>query len=146
MRKTADRVRHALSFEIIALVIVTPLGALVFDKPISDVGVVALVGATVATLWNYAYNLAFDIILNRLTGTTLKTLPARIVHALIFETGMLALLLPFFAWYLQIGLWEAFVMDLSFAIFYLVYTFVFNWAYDRLFPLPEWSETQASVS
>lgn len=46
MRKTADRVRHALSFEIIALVIVTPLGALVFDKPISDVGVVALVGAT----------------------------------------------------------------------------------------------------
>lgn len=146
MRKTADRIRHALSFEIIALFIITPLGAMAFDKPIADVGVVALVGATVATLWNYGYNLAFDILLDRFTGTTLKSLRIRFLHAFMFEIGMLALLLPFFAWYLQIGLWEAFVMDLSFAIFYLVYAFVFNWGYDRLFPLPEWSEAQHSVS
>jgi hypothetical protein len=29
-------------------------------------------------------------------------------------------------------------MDVSFAVFYVVYAFVFNWAYDRIFPLPEW--------
>lgn len=29
-------------------------------------------------------------------------------------------------------------MDLSFALFYVVYAYVFNWAYDRIFPLPEW--------
>ena len=31
-------------------------------------------------------------------------------------------------------------MDVSFAAFYVVYAFVFNWAYDRLFPLPEWQD------
>jgi uncharacterized membrane protein len=29
-------------------------------------------------------------------------------------------------------------MDVSFALFYVVYAFVFNWAYDRIFPLPDW--------
>ncbi|MEQ9476658.1 chlorhexidine efflux transporter, partial [Marinovum algicola] len=51
---------------------------------------------------------------------------------------------PFIAWYLGISLWQAFVMDVSFALFYMVYAFGFNWAYDRLFPLPEWKTAQAS--
>ena len=29
------------------------------------------------------------------------------------------------------------MMDLGFAGFYLVYAFVFNWAYDVVFPIPE---------
>jgi uncharacterized membrane protein len=29
-------------------------------------------------------------------------------------------------------------MDISFALFYMGYAFVFNLAYDRVFPLPEW--------
>ena len=39
--------------------------------------------------------------------------------------------------YLDIGLWQALVMDLAFVVFYLVYAFGFNWGYDQLFPLPE---------
>jgi uncharacterized membrane protein len=34
------------------------------------------------------------------------------------------------------------VMDISFALFYVVYAFVFNWSYDRVFPLPEWKSQQ----
>ncbi|MFN6986918.1 MAG: chlorhexidine efflux transporter, partial [Rhizobium oryzihabitans] len=30
-----------------------------------------------------------------------------------------------------------------FALFYVVYAFVFNWSYDRLFPLPEWQSQDA---
>ncbi len=74
--------------------------------------------------------------LRRYTGTTLKTVPMRIIHAILFEVGLLMVLMPFIAWYLGISLWQAFVMDVAFALFYLVYAFVFNWAYDRLFPLP----------
>lgn len=140
MRKTGDRIRHALSFEIIGLVIVTPLAAWAFGKPMSDIGVVAFVSATIATAWNYIYNLLFDHAMQRLRGTTLKTTPIRVLHALLFEGGLLVVLLPFIAWYLSIGIWEALVMDIAFAIFYLVYAFVFNWAYDRLFPLPEWNK------
>lgn len=138
MRTTWDRVRHALAFEIVGLLLVTPLGALVFGFPLHDVGVVALVGATIATAWNYLYNLLFDRVMRRLAGTTLKSIPVRIVHAVLFEAGLLAILLPFVALYLGIGLWQALVMDIAFAAFYLAYGFAFNLAYDRLFPLPEW--------
>ena len=46
MRSTADRIRHAVSFEIIGLVLVTPAGAALFDMPMHDIGTVAIVGAT----------------------------------------------------------------------------------------------------
>ncbi|MCB1340583.1 MAG: PACE efflux transporter [Pseudooceanicola sp.] len=139
MRSPLDRLRHALSFEVIALLLVIPLGALVFHKPMHDIGVVGVVSATLATLWNMAYNDGFDRALRRLAGTTLKSPRTRVLHAVLFEAGLLVVLLPFIAWYLGITLWQAFVMDLSFAAFYLVYALGFNWAYDRLFPLPEWS-------
>ena len=45
--------------------------------------------------------------------------------------------MPFIAWYLSISLMEAFLIDVSFALFYLIYAFVFNWVYDVLFPVPE---------
>ena len=138
MRTTRDRIRHAISFEVIGLAIVTPLAAWAFDKPLHDIGIVGFVSATLATGWNYLYNLMFDHAMQRIRGSTLKTTPIRLLHTVMFEAGLLVVLLPFIAWYLSIGLWEAFLMDISFAIFYMVYAFVFNWAYDRLFPLPEW--------
>ena len=53
-------------------------------------------------------------------------------------------LLPFIAWYLGISPWQALVMDAGFAVFYVVYALAFNWAYDRLFPLPEWGGEAAA--
>lgn len=139
MRSTADRIRHAISFELIGLVLMVPLGSFAFEMPAKDIGVVGLVGATLATVWNYVYNLGFDVVYRSFAGTTRKTLLIRILHAVTFEAGLLLILLPFLAWYLQISLWQAFVMDIAFALFYLVYAFAFNWGYDRIFPLPEWT-------
>ncbi|RDE08223.1 PACE efflux transporter [Pelagibacterium lacus] len=138
MRTAWDRVRHAISFEIIGLLIVVPLAAWLFAMPLHDIGIVGVVSATLATAWNYLYNLIFDHVLRAWRGTTLKSLPMRIVHALLFELGLLIVLLPFIAWYLGISLMQALVMDIAFALFYMGYAFVFNFAYDRLFPLPEW--------
>jgi len=144
MRQTSDRVRHAISFELIALAIVTPVGAHVFDTPIKEMGVVTLVAATIATLWNYGYNLFFDHAMLRLRGDVRKTPAIRVLHALLFEAGLLVVLIPFIALYLGVGLWTAFVMDLAFAGFYLVYAFVFNWAYDVIFPIPR-AKAPASI-
>lgn len=143
MRSPLDRLRHALSFEIIALLLIVPLGAAAFHMPMQDIGVVGIVSATIATLWNMLYNYIFDLALRRSTGTTLKSGPVRVLHAMLFECGLLVVLMPFIAWYLSISLWQAFVMDLSFAIFYMVYALIFNWVYDRLFPLPEWNRAAA---
>lgn len=143
MRSVSDRIRHAISFEIIGLLLVTPLGALAFHMPLHDIGIVSLVGATIATAWNFIYNYVFDLVRQRLAGTTQKTPLVRVYHAVLFEVGLLAALMPFIAWYLGVSLWQAFVMDVSFALFYMLYAYVFNWAYDRLFPLPEWKSQQA---
>jgi uncharacterized membrane protein len=143
MRTARDRIRHAISFEIIGLALITPLGAWAFHMPMHDIGVLGIVGATIATLWNYIYNLGVDRIMQRLRGSTRKTTPIRVLHAVMFEVGLLFVLLPLFAWYLGISLRQALLMDVSFALFYMGYAFVFNWAYDRLFPLPEWQKLEA---
>lgn len=135
MRSPRDRVRHAVLFEIIALILVAPLGGLVFGIDMAHFGVVAVVSTTVAMGWNYVYNLGFDHALVALGKPLDKSAVMRVLHAVLFEGGLLLLLVPFIAWYLAVPLWEAFVMDLGLAGFYLIFALVFNWAYDRAFPL-----------
>ncbi|MDK3019894.1 PACE efflux transporter [Pseudodonghicola flavimaris] len=137
MRSPRDRIRHVILFEILGLALVTPLGMWVFGMPPHAVSVVAISGSTLAMGLNYGYNLAFDRLLLRLTGSVRKGLGHRLVHAVLFEITLLAGLMPFIAWYLDVGLWQALTMDISLAGFYLVYAFVFNWGYDLIFPLPD---------
>lgn len=144
MRSVRDRIRHALSFEILALMIVIPLGSVLFHMPMQDIGVIGVVSALIAMAWNAVYNYLFDLGMTRLTGNTRKTAVIRVVHAVLFEAGLLVMLLPLIAWYLGISLLQAFVMDISIALFYMGYALVFNWAYDRIFPLPEWSQAPVS--
>lgn len=146
MRGTADRIRHVISFEIVALSIITPLGAWVFGVPMLDMGAVGAGAALIAAGWNYVFNLGFDHALARLRGSVRKTLALRVLHALLFEAGLVLVLVPFVAWYLGVGLYEAFLMDLALTVFFLVYAFLFNWAYDALFPLPEPHRPSAAAS
>lgn len=138
MRTTADRIRHAISFEVIGILIATPLAAFAFHMHAGDSAVIIVGSATAAMLWNYVYNLGFDHALKALGRSTEKTLALRIAHAVLFEIGLLLMLMPLIALYLGITLFEAFVMDMAFALFYMGYALVFNWAYDKVFPLPEW--------
>lgn len=140
MRTTADRIRHALSFEILGIALATPLAAFVFGLHAGESAVIVIGGATLAMAWNYVFNLVFDHAMTRWLGTTLKTMPLRIAHAVLFEIGLLIMLMPLIALYLGISLWQALLLDLGFALFYMVYALVFNWSYDRLFPLPEWQQ------
>jgi uncharacterized membrane protein len=136
MRSFRDRIRHALLFEAIGLAIVIPSGGLLFGLPQSEMGVIAIGSATAAMVWNYVFNLGFDHAMQRRVGHTGKGLGLRVAHAVLFEAGLLVILLPPIAWYLDIGLAQAFVMDLAIAAFYVAYAFTFNLGYDRAFPLP----------
>ena len=64
-------------------------------------------------------------------------LGALLVASALTEGVGLILLVPMIAWYLAIPLMAALMMDLAIMLFYLVYTFFFNIAYDRVYPLPE---------
>lgn len=143
MRSFKDRLRHAFAFEILGLLIITPLSMLLLHHPIEQLGIVTVGSALLAMLWVGVYNWLFDLVKQRLHGSTEKGLAARIIHAVLFEIGLLTVLLPLIAYVLQISLWEALLLDIGFALFYMAYAFVFNWGYDRLFPLPEWQQNQA---
>jgi uncharacterized membrane protein len=146
MRSTRDRIRHALLFEVVGLALIIPLGTVLFGLHASAMGVIGAGSAVAATAWNYVYNSGFDRAMQRLVGHTRKSLPLRLVHAVLFEAGLLVILLPPIAWYLGIGLVQAFVMDIAIALFYVAYAFVFNLAYDRAFPLKSWVEGAAAPS
>lgn len=137
MRTTLDRIRHAILFELVGLVLMIGGGSILTGFDAHSLGVIGVVSSLVATAWNYVYNLGFDRAMLRLRGSVLKTHPIRALHALLFEAGLLVLLLPFVAWMLGVSLWQAFLFDLAIAIFYIVYGYAYNWAYDRVFPMPE---------
>ncbi len=136
MRGTLDRIRHTVGFELIGMLIFAPLGSWVFGYALHQMGVIAAVASLVAAVWNYVYNLMFDKAMVRLTGSVRKSPAVRVCHALLFELGLLIVFLPSVAWYLKISLLDALLMDLAVAGFYVVYAFVYNWAYDIVFPVP----------
>ncbi|MFD1009274.1 PACE efflux transporter [Oceanisphaera ostreae] len=137
MRTTGDRIRHTLGFEIIGLLIFAPLATVAFGYNMFEMGTMAVVGSIVATVWNYIYNLLFDHAMLRLRGSVRKTTLIRVFHACLFEGGLLLFFLPIIAWYLAISLWDAFTMGMAMSVFYLVYAFVYNLIYDKVFPVPE---------
>lgn len=134
MRSTPDRIRQDVRFELIGLLIVTPLFVWAFDHLIKDMGLLVVLGATAATAWNYLFNLAFDHLLLWRRGDVRRAMALRITHAVLFEMTLLTLLLSIFAWWLDVSLLTILLMELSFAGFYLVYAFVFTWGYDTIFP------------
>lgn len=134
-RSLSDRVRHALMFEVIGLMIIIPSSALLFDKPMTHMGVVGIGSATIATVWNFLFNIGFDRCMRQMYGHIRKSVGARLLHTVLFEAGLLLILLPLIAWYLNMTLLDTLVLDLAIVAFYLVYNFVFNVAYDRLFPV-----------
>ncbi len=123
MRTNKDRIRHAVGFEIIALILSIPIMSFFFDFSLKEISVIAIAGSIMATLWSYGFNLIFDKGMLKFKGNTLKTPKIRILHVFLFEGGLLLLYLPMVAWYLDISLWQAFIMDASLVGFYLVYTF-----------------------
>ncbi len=134
MRSTSNRILHAVTFEAGGLALITPLAALIMGKPLSEVGSVMLAATLIATLWTGIYNLIFDHAMLRLRGTPEKTPTLRILHAVLFEGGLLAVLVPLMARGLGIGLVEALLLDVGFALFYMVYALAFNWGWERAFP------------
>jgi uncharacterized membrane protein len=135
MRTTPDRIRQAVSFEVIGLIVVISFGTLVLGYSIKDFGLLGAIGATIATAWNYIYNLLFDHALLKYTGTPKKTMKLRVAHAAGFELGLMVVFLPIIARILDVSLMGALIIDLGFIAFYLVYAFVFTWAYDTFFPI-----------
>lgn len=129
-KSVRERFFHALAFELLAIAICAPLGAWLLGYSLAHIGLLTLMISLMAMTWNMIFNAIFDRVQRRLGFE--RTLVARALHAVLFEIGLLLAVVPLAAWWLKIGLWEAFVLDIGIALFFLPYTFLFNLAYDHL--------------
>ncbi|CAI3949189.1 Uncharacterized membrane protein [Commensalibacter communis] len=137
MRSFWDRIRHAIMFEILGLVLFIPCSVWVFHHSVTDMGVIGIFSSLAATIWNFVYNLGFDKTLLFFLGYVKKSLLIRVLHTILFEIGLTLVTLPMIAWYLNISFLDALIMDIGIVVFYLVYAFFFNIAYDFIFPIKE---------
>ena len=129
-KSLTERVFQALGFEGLALLICTPLLVWVTGRPALEMGAVTLGISLLALSWNVVFNSLFDRLKARLQlangGWT------RVLHALLFEGGLILLAVPLIAALMKISLLEAFILDIGVLLFFLPYTYVYHWGYDVL--------------
>ncbi|MDO8372977.1 MAG: multidrug/biocide efflux PACE transporter [Polaromonas sp.] len=129
-KSVKERFFHALGFEVLAIALCAPLGAWLLGYSLAHMGLLTLMISLIAMAWNMVFNAVFDRAQRRLGFR--RTLAARAVHSVLFEVGLILAVVPLAAWWLDIGLWQAFVLDIGIVLFFLPYTFAFNWTYDQL--------------
>ncbi len=130
------RIVQALLYEAVAVAIVTPSLALLFDHPAVSAFGLSLVLSSVAMVWNIVFNRAFEHWEAR-QAVGGRSLARRIAHGVGIEVGLVILLVPIMAVWLQVSFVTALVADLGLIAFFLVYTIVFTWVFDRVFGLPQ---------
>ncbi|MDP2417994.1 MAG: PACE efflux transporter [Hydrogenophaga sp.] len=130
------RIVQAVLYETFAIACVAPMLMLVFGQsPMSSLGL-SVTMSSIALVWNYTFNFLFE---RWESGQAIKgrSWRRRAAHGLGFEGGLALILVPVMAGWLGITWWQAFVADLGILLFFLVYTVVFTWVFDRVFGLPQ---------
>lgn len=135
MQGIRRKVVYITLFEIIAVAITSTGLAAGSGSGLQHAGVAAIASSVIAVVWNLVYNTAFERWEARQTVRG-RGFQRRAAHAIGFELGFIIMLVPLFAWWLGIGWWHALVLDLGLSAFFLVYTFAFNLAFDKVFGLP----------
>ncbi|MDD0824297.1 PACE efflux transporter [Mannheimia sp. AT1] len=125
-----ERVLHAVLFELFAIIFTVILTSLFTSHSTGALTGVIILISVIAMVWNFIFNWGFDKVI---TGERVaRGLGIRIIHSLLFEGGLLIFTIPLVMYMLNIGWWEAFLLDIGMTLFILVYSVIFNWVYDHL--------------
>lgn len=132
------RITYAVIFEVLAVAFTTVILALLGNDS-GPAFLVGVVSSTVALTWNLVFNWLFEGFERRI-GVTHRPWYMRVLHATVFEVGLISMLIPAIAWLLGVSLWQAFLLEVVLLVFFLIYTAVYAWCFDRVFGLPEPAE------
>ena len=124
------RIIHALSYEIILLVIIAIALSFIFAVPMEVTGTLGIAMAITSVVWNMIFNHFFEKY--EAKRKLKRTVGVRILHAIGFEGGLMLATIPMVAYALEMSLGQAFLTDLSLTLCILVYTFIFQWCYDHI--------------
>ena len=122
-------------YETLGLAVGMVVMTLLTGESPATTGPLALMITGVATVWNLAFNYLFEAWERRQRDRT-RTVRRRILHALGFQLTLVCFLVPLIAWWLEITLMQALVLDLVFIVYIPFFTFAYNWAFDRSFGVP----------
>jgi len=122
-------------YELIGLCMTTLGLAYLSDTQASHTGPLAVMITTIAMIWNLIYNTLFEYWESR-QATRGRSVARRVVHAVGFQLTLVIYLIPLIAWWLDMSLVDALLVDMAFIVLVPCYTFVYNWAFDKLFGLP----------
>ena len=130
----ARRITYVVVFEIFAIAFATILLATLSGGEAQGSLPVAVASSVAAVVWNFIYNTLFER-WERLRRIQTRSLGLRVVHAAGFEFGLIAILIPLFMFWYQVGPFDALVMQVALLIFFLVFTFVFTLIFDYVVPI-----------
>lgn len=134
MSPVARRIVYVGLYEALAIVFASLGLALFSGEAVDHTGPLAIMCSLVAVAWNFVFNSLFERWEAGRPGG--RGFLRRAAHAIGFEFGLVVLLVPVLAWWLDASLVEALVYDLALTVFFVVYTFVFTRAFDAAFGLP----------
>ena len=129
------RVLQAILYEVFAIAFVGPVLSFAFDKPATSTLGLAFVLSSIALAWNYVFNAMFERWESR-QSVRGRSFLRRLAHGIGFEGGLVVLLVPVMAYWLEISFFNAFLANLGLLAFFFVYAIAFTWAFDRVFGLP----------
>lgn len=136
MTPVTRKIVYAVAFETGGILMGAAVLRLLSGAPAEATLGLAVSGALIALVWSYIFNALFEMWEAR-QSVRGRSFRRRTAHALLFEGGLTLIILPATAWFLSVGLARAFVYELGLVLFYLGYAWVFTWAFDRIFGLPE---------
>ncbi len=126
---------YVTAYELIGMTI-SALGlALLSGHEPTSTGPLAVIITTIAVSWNFIYNYLFEFWESRQASRT-RTVRRRVLHAIGFQLTLVVYLIPLIAWWMNVSLLQAFLLDAALIVIIPCYTFIYNWIFDKVFGLP----------
>lgn len=129
-RSITERIFHACTFEFFAIIFTMLIGIFLLNKPVSSMGIVSVLISVTALLLNILFNWLFDKLFPFVNGN--RPVKIRILHALGFEATLVLFTVPMLAYILKVSFLEAFMIEAGLLVFFLFYTYLYNWGYDQI--------------
>lgn len=145
MQGTKRRVTYVFFYEVFSFFICAMVLVVLSDTSISHTGPLSILIAVIAVTINYFYNHVFEMWEKKQISKK-RTVMRRVVHAIGFQIVLVMILIPLIAWWMQISLIKAFLLDFSLMVLIPCYTFVYNYLFDHIFGLPSHLVESKTVS
>lgn len=129
-KSTRERIFHAVLFELIGNILITLFVAYILKVSLLQSGMLSVISALMATVWNYIFNKIFDELQKHYAFE--RNFMVRLLHAVAFEIGLIVTLTPVVMVLLNLSLINAFFVEIGLVLFFLPYTMIYNWGYDYI--------------